>query len=273
LEEKKTEESHELLPQTRSLWNAFLTNNVENLDVYQDEDKKILEMFSRIKILQSSEHEGWLQKYGGTIHNIPVELLKSLKECAPDHFHARVMDFNENLLYQMQEQSGLEHFGIPSNELQSILRSHQFLLSFMSTETTNPQPAHVDFTWEFLEENEDQIEIGFFPLTSEGMFLQIWPRNDDAEVTVQGEIIYIPYGKLLTVSPGTIHGGGFRTTLDCFKHGNLRSHLYISKGNTHLGRFQTNKYTEPFDRSKELSERYVDSPILQELVDSFFVKL
>lgn len=202
-----------------------------------------------------------------------MDLLKDLKECAPDHFHARVMDFNENLLYQMQEQIGLEHFGMSSKDLQSIVDSNQFLLSFMSTETTNPQPAHVDFTWEFLEENGDQIEIGFFPLTSDGMFLQIWPRNDDTEVTVHGEIVYIPYGKLLTVSPDTIHGGGFRTTVDGFKHGNLRSHLYISKGNAHLGRFQTNKYTEPFDRSKELSERYIDSPVLQELVDTFFVKL
>lgn len=270
-EEGKSETSLEILSKTRNLWNKFLSNNVENVDDFQDETKKILEFFSSIKILDSTDHENWLRKYGGRLHNIPVGLLRDIEECAPDHFHARVMDFNENLLYQMQEQLGLEHLGIPSKDLQSIVKSNQFLLSFMSTETTNPQPAHVDFTWEFLENNGDQIEIGFFPLTQDGMFLQIWPRIDDPNITVHGEIIYIPYGKLLTVSSSTIHGGGFRTTLDGFQHGNLRSHLYISKGNSYLGQFQTNKYTEPFDRSKELSERYVDSPILQELVDIFFV--
>ena len=84
---------------------------------------------------------------------------------------------------------------------------------------------------------------------------------------IHGEIIYIPFGKLLTLPASTIHGGGFRTNQD---NGNLRFHLYLAQGDSKLPDYQTNKYTEPYDKTKELCDRYVDSPHMKVLLDHLF---
>lgn len=68
---------------------------------------------------------------------------------------------------------------------------------------------------------------------------------------VTGEIIFVPYGKLLILPAHTIHGGGYRTTpLDAGTNGNLRFHLYVARNQASLPEHQTNKYTEPSDKSK-----------------------
>ena len=90
---------------------------------------------------------------------------------------------------------------------------------------------------------------------------------------VKGTIVYIPYGKMLIVPSYTIHGGGFKRGIS----GNLRFHLYIAVGdddddvkeNTNgyrgekkrmeLLQHPMNKYTERYDRTRELCERFVDS--------------
>jgi hypothetical protein len=148
----------------------------------------------------------------------------------------------------------------------------------------------VDYTWEILDEhfatnNEDDnnensdadLMLGFFPLTEDGMFLQVWPRcpdRNDTSTVIEGRIVFIPYGNLLLLPANTIHAGGFRTTPledECGPYGNLRFHLYIARDGKKLPEHQTNKYTEPSDRGKELCERYVDSPYLSDLIDGFFV--
>ena len=119
------------------------------------------------------------------------------------------------------------------------------------------------------------------------MFLQVWKRNDDRIHCdcIHGEIIFIPYGMMLTLPATTIHGGGFRSTRPIRdnrttgvhnkkqqNHGNLRFHLYLANGNTQLSKNQTtNKYTEPNDKTRELADRYVDSPMMKELCESLFV--
>lgn len=269
-EEKQEHEKNNLISKGQKIWKSLLTNTLLNNACLSDQDQKIADILLGIRILDSSDHQNWLTEYGAHLYNIPEELLKRLEERAPKIFHARVMDFNENLCYSMQTELGLECLGMSSDPLKSIIKSSELLLSFMSTEKTNPQPAHVDFTWDFLRENAENVEIGFFPLTQDGMFLQLWPRVDDISRSVIGEVIFIPYGKLLTVPSGTIHGGGFRTSSEYTPHGNLRSHIYISKEQAHLGRFQTNKYTEPHDPSRELSERYIDCQSMPELTRYLF---
>ncbi len=232
-----------------------------------------LESFSSIRILNDTlGNRSWLRDYNGHLSDLPVDFLIKLENCAPATFSARVADFNENLFYKMQNQCGLEHLGLSSDILHENLGSTQFLVSFLSTETTTPQPPHVDFPWEFLEEHENNVDIGFFPLTKDGMFLQVWSRIDDRTVeNIEGEVIYIPYGKLLTLPSGTIHGGGFRSTTNPSDHGNLRAHLYISRNKKSLPDFQTNKYTEPGDKRRELCERYVDCSSMQEMIQRLFV--
>ena len=105
---------------------------------------------------------------------------------------------------------------------------------------------------------------------------------------VEGTIVYIPYGKMLIVPSDTIHGGGFKRGVS----GNLRFHLYIalgddidtedddcnSKNNINRGeekriellQHPMNKYTERYDRTRELCERFVDSNGLNRLLRSRF---
>ncbi|OEU16171.1 hypothetical protein FRACYDRAFT_268903 [Fragilariopsis cylindrus CCMP1102] len=217
-----------------------------------------------------------------------------------------VADFNDNLLYHMKREYGLDNFICDDDdeyghlrsshvqELEETLQADEYIGSFLTTKSTTAQPPHVDYTWEVLEqygeENPTQsLMLGFFPLTEEGMFLQIWPTAStnlsiDGNI-IEGEIIFIPYKKILIVPATTIHGGGFRTTTfveEPGRCGNLRFHLYLAASATTgtgtsagtgatLPAHQTNKYTEPHDKTKELSRRYVDSKYMQVLLQSLFV--
>jgi hypothetical protein len=77
----------------------------------------------------------------------------------------------------MQEKRGLDHFGLEDNcgveELEDFLHANEYLGSFLSTESSLPQPPHVDFRWEDLAEYEKDksLLVGFFPLTEEGKVL------------------------------------------------------------------------------------------------------
>ena len=136
--------------------------------------------------------------------------------------------------------------------------------------------------------NVNQLTCTFifiFVYFFKGMFLQVWPTAStnlsiDGNIT-EGEIIFIPYKKILIVPATTIHGGGFRTTTfveEPGRCGNLRFHLYLAASATTgtgtgatLPAHQTNKYTEPHDKTKELSRRYVDSKYMQVLLQNLFV--
>lgn len=229
------------------------------------------EALESIRVLDQRErHQEWLERFGGELHDVPESALERVASFAPSRFAARVADFNENLFYEMQTQRGLDHLGLSS--IQERIPAHEYLGSFLTTEATVPQPAHVDFTWQVLEEY-DELCLGFFPLTEQGMFLQVWPRKDRRVDEIEGQLIFIPYGKLLVLPASTIHGGGFRTapTADGV-NGNLRFHLYMARGKTtNLPVHQTNKYTEPHDRTRELCERYVDAPHMEVLQRHLFV--
>lgn len=111
------------------------------------------------------------------------------------------------------------------------------------------------------------------------MFLQVWPTascDADPAALVSGQIVYIPFGRILLLPASTIHGGGFRTTSlgDGAAYGNLRFHLYVAsggEGSTFLPLHQSNKYTEPLDKATELSRRYVDSHHMPMLMRHLFV--
>ena len=139
--------------------------------------------------------------------------------------------------------------------------------SFMKTEKTVPQPPHVDFQWDILDMWKEKLFIGFFPLTKEGMFLQVW--NDNTCSTNEernGRIVFIPYGRFLIVPSDTIHGGGFKVG----NGGNLRFHMYIATDKNVLPQFPNNRYTEKNDCSKELGHRFKDSTKLHNLMGDFF---
>ena len=92
-----------------------------------------------------------------------------------------------------------------------------YQVSFLRTEDkTVPQNSHVDFP------DNKYIKgkhfVGFFPLTSQGYFLQVWPDKKE-----YGWVVYIPFGTLVLAPGNMIHGGGFRTSVE----GNMRGHLYV----------------------------------------------
>jgi hypothetical protein len=192
-----------------------------------------------------------------------------------------VADFNDNLFYHMQQTRGFDHFDLDDTsgiqQLETFLKANEFLGSFLSTESSLPQPPHVDYTYDVLKEHEESntLRIGFFPLTKDGMFLQVWPTSmsDDCTEVVEGQVIYLPYGKILVVPASTIHGGGFRTSsmTEAGLYGNLRFHLYVATDQATLPAHQSNKYTEPSDQTRELSQRYIDSRHMPTLMQCLFV--
>ena len=231
----------------------------------------------------SEKASALLHALQGKLCDVNPNVIKQLHHCAPKTFSAKVADFNDNLFYDMQDKGGLKSiFGSSTYEVNDFIEegieefemtlkaamgssSLEYQGSFMKTESTIPQPAHVDFQWDLLNELKGDLFIGFFPLTKDGMFLQVWENGEQEEIP--GHIIYIPFGKLVVVPSNTIHGGGFKYG----DEGNLRFHLYIASKEKGLPRFQTNRYTEENDKSKELCERFVDSPRLHYLIDSFFM--
>jgi hypothetical protein len=121
-------------------------------------------------------------------------------------------------------------------------------LTFMKTVRTDVQDPHIDFSWAdaYPHGSDDDASapdehyrwnvpfIAFFPLSEEGMFLEMWDHRPKHGVTVdssetetkRGRMLYIPYGRLLMVRADTVHAGGFTTNRTS---GSPRCHLYIHK--------------------------------------------
>jgi len=248
-----------------------------------------------------------LQRHDASLVHVGADLLRGLREAAPDRLAARVGDYNENLMYEMRggdldvagiirsagrrlddggDGSARDHGGMPVDDVRDFETSLRRALghddlryrgSFMRTDVSIPQPAHVDYDYPVLSEHGRRLHLAFFPLTEEGCYLQLWQHEDDAEVETEGTVVHIPHGRMLIVPSDTIHGGGFRRG----PTGNLRFHLYVEllgDGNTEeeedggprlLDR-PVNRYTERHDRRRELCERYVDARGLDRLVGTFF---
>lgn len=246
-----------------------------------------------------------LKAHNGYLVNVGSYLLEGLRNKAPQQLAARVGDYNENLFYEMQDtdkdisgivmddNGGEQHYNEkPSDEqlLQdeierfeaSICSSLQqnnltYRGSFMRTESTMYQPAHVDYEWQILQEYGKKLFLAFFPLTEEGAYLQLWQDEslkDDDKPIVEGTVVFIPYGKMLIVPSDTIHGGGFKRG----SSGNLRFHLYIALEEEEIRKenditlldHPMNKYTEKHDRRRELCERFVDAEGLEDLLGVYF---
>ena len=246
-----------------------------------------------------------LRKHDARLVHVGADLLRGLREAAPDQLAARVGDYNENLMYEMRDGhldvagiiqsagrrldvddgSAQDDCGLLDDDVRDFESSLRRALghddlryrgSFMRTDVTIPQPAHVDYDYPILSEHGINLHLAFFPLTEEGCYLQLWQREDDVTVEAEGTVVHIPHGRMLIVPSDTIHGGGFRRG----PTGNLRFHLYVEllrDGNTEeedggprlLDR-PVNRYTERHDRRRELCERYVDAPGLDRLVGTFF---
>mmetsp|Transcript_28586 Transcript_28586/g.60964 ORF Transcript_28586/g.60964 Transcript_28586/m.60964 type:complete len:360 (-) Transcript_28586:69-1148(-) len=250
-----------------------------------------------------------LDSYNGHLVDIGTNLLEGLRNAAPSQLAARVGDYNENLFYEMREMdqdigsiirgsetAALGDDSILDSLIQQDIESFECSIrqslqhtdlsyrgSFMQTEQTMYQPAHVDYDYPILQSYGKRLFLAFFPLTEEGAFLQLWQdpmkKSHEDRGVVEGTVVYIPYGSMFLVPSDTIHGGGFKRG----HGGNLRFHLYIAmedndvKGLDERGEKEItlldhpmNKYTEKHDRRRELCERFVDAKGLESLLGNFF---
>jgi hypothetical protein len=239
-----------------------------------------------------------LKEYKGHLVQVSRNMTLELLEQSPDDYMALVADFNDNLAYSMQATRGIPALtssttaNMPRQEwireiaqlettLQETLQSPtvQLQASFIKTlHQTIPQPAHVDYPWQTLAGlAADDLFLAFFPLTSQGMILQLWP-NDVAtkgachtHTPVPGQLVFVPLDKMLIVPSHTIHGGGFKT-ISCpnrqrqcqLQQGNVRFHLYIATQGTPLPVCAQNVYTMPQDRRLELSQICLNAPGLDD---------
>ena len=80
-------------------------------------------------------------------------------------------------------------------------------LSFLHTDVSNftagdIQHPHVDM---YLETYKDaKVKLAFMPLTSRGMFLEVWPPDQR-----EGELVFIKYGTVFFLDKSVYHAGGF----------------------------------------------------------------
>ena len=296
---------------------------------------------SSIVVLSSSScprARALLDDHDGHLIDIRPRILDGLRDAAPSRLAARVGDYNENLFYEMQDPNrdvgsiilegrrrrrsggGLEGDDDDEDSIRRDVEAFDSSIrhslrrdkvsyrgSYMTTERTMFQPAHVDYDYDILRRHGRRLYLSFFPLTEEGAFLQLWRdpivrgekeeedgendgdgddgreeertrRRSIGDAVVEGTVVFIPYGKMLMVPSDTIHAGGFRRG----PGGNLRFHLYIAldgeddeveevgEGGIALLDHPVNKYTERHDRRRELCERFVDSDGLDCLLGFFF---
>jgi hypothetical protein len=239
--------------------------------------------------------ESLLSAYNGHLIDVGSHLIDGLRKTAPQQLAARVGDYNQNLFYEMQDKdiSGIIRTEMQNDEelLQDDIEAFEASISsslqhtsltyrgsFMRTESTMYQPAHVDYDYPILEKFGNKLFLAFFPLTEEGAYLQLWQEpseeNANKRKLVEGTVVFIPCGKMLIVPSDTIHGGGFKRG----SSGNLRFHLYIEleeaderkDDNITLLDHPMNKYTEQHDQRRELCERFVDAEGLESLLDVYF---
>ncbi|KAL9189965.1 hypothetical protein ACHAXT_009640 [Thalassiosira profunda] len=275
------------------------------------ENQRLRDALSSIVVLDSASRpdvKSLLDAYDGHLLDVGTGILEGLRSVAPSSLAARVGDYNENLCYEMQDlDRGIGSIIQPASEeedsidstvrteiesfeesiRQSLQRTNmKYRGSFMQTERTMFQPAHVDYDYPLLRRYGNRLFLAFFPLTNEGTFLQLWQEptktnDDDERSIVEGTVVYIPYGKMLVVPSATIHGGGFKRG----PGGNLRFHLYIeaeddadaegAEGGEEAEEIKLldhpmNRYTEEHDRRRELCERFVDANGLDDLLGAFF---
>ena len=115
-------------------------------------------------------------------------------------------------------------------------------LNFMYSRSTKLQQPHVDFDWNSLDKYGNDLYVGFFPLTINGMEIVYWTETADSKMEGNcfGKKVCINYREMLLLPGKFPHAGGFCSGLD----GNPRCHLYIAVRNGKLSTSDGNQYNK-----------------------------
>ena len=111
--------------------------------------------------------------------------------------------------------------------------------TLLRTNVNHPQMPHVDYPWKYLNQSSRGKSDGLFikpaiiiwPLTSEGMMINVWLDNMDLKGNVKTKEyddikyllpykLFIEYGKFAIIDGDIIHAGGITPSGD-------RGHAYI----------------------------------------------
>ena len=117
-------------------------------------------------------------------------------------------------------------------------------LSFLKTLETKVQPPHIDFQWQNISPKDFHKTprsykgnykewvpfIALFPLTQDGMKVEVWNARSEHDVPEceedkTGVVVNIPFGEILLLRADVVHAGGFAPS----PSGNPRGHFYIYK--------------------------------------------
>jgi hypothetical protein len=103
------------------------------------------------------------------------------------------------------------------------------------------QDPHIDYEWKYAKEHSKTVYVGIMPITVDGCFIEVWPRNSSGILSHKAKLVYIPYGFLLVFPSITVHAGGFVTN---YINGNMRLHFYIYLGDDIDTEMKKNTYTD-----------------------------
>jgi hypothetical protein len=143
-----------------------------------------------------------------------------------------------------------------------------FQPSILTSKVHYPQHAHWDYKNGTGE--QDDYLIAFLALTDTGQFLQMWdyerkPKN--ANVKVEGNVVFIPQSELVMVKGNVLHAGGFRAeTREDGRGAHLRYHFYVYPGKSEYMIDTHVNETHDAD-GLALHTRYVNNKILQGKLD------
>ena len=97
--------------------------------------------------------------------------------------------------------------------------------AFLRSPGFAPQVSHYDFGADDRRDLAGRIHLGICPLTVSGCHLQVWrQRENEEDGPQQGEVLFVPKGRILLLPGETIHGGGF---LSDHSTQDLRLHFYV----------------------------------------------
>lgn len=212
----------------------------------------------------ATSHIQWIKHLDGKIIDINVNFLSMVARAAPSkrsrtkwssigisrniknyiHHKGQWYDYCNNEGYQIEYETAFKEQVLVGLGFKGFEYKASYLLSMKE----DIQEPHIDYEWGPLKSNKGKLYVFFFPLTHEGMQLQIWDywNLKGSQEGRFGEKVFIPYGVGVLLPGHIVHAGGFMSGVQ----GNVRAHIYIGFDNAILPVKEYTNYNEGSDGNK-----------------------
>ena len=211
-----------------------------------------------------TKHIQWIKQLGGEIIDINVNFLSMVARAAPSkrsrtkwesignsrniknfiHHRGQWYDYCSNEGYQIQYETAFKEQVLVGLKFKGFEYKASYLISLKE----DIQEPHLDYEWGPLKANFGKLYVFFFPLSYEGMQLQIWDywNLKGGQEGRFGKKVFIPYGIGVLLPGHIVHAGGFMSGVQ----GNVRAHMYIGFDNAILPVKEYTNYNEDTDGNK-----------------------